>query len=277
MKLKILTLTCALGLLALETGIKATDVVPEACQAKCDKTNKQTYGFVKCTACKLDAKAKATASGGLSGRNAPSSDTSSNTSSGTSSNTSSKTAGDACKTQPFCIKGDPAQSVFKCSKCKLEAKAKETASGGLSGRNAPSSGTSSKTSSNTSSKTSSEVSPGISSGNSDKGVSDLTTTMNTEGAPYLCSKGSFITHKVTLRSGKGVLCKNSVVAAFAKLHCVGKGDFDSSQCATQYMDAAIAKQGGKTPQEILNEAAEKGSGAMQAFAARFKRTDTNAD
>lgn len=200
MKLKILTLTCAVGLFALGTGIKAADVPVAGCESECAK------GVVKCKVCAFEKKASSTASSKLSS-------TTSNKSSNTASSGTSKTS-----------PGTPSGKVVE----------------------------------------------------SDTGVSDLTTTMNTKGAPYLCSKGSLLTNKVTLRSGNGLLCKNSVVAAFAKLHCVGQGDFDTSQCATKYMDAAIAKAGGN-PQAILDEAAEKGTGAIKAFAARFKSTNANAD
>jgi hypothetical protein len=101
--------------------------------------------------------------------------------------------------------------------------------------------------------------------------------MNTKEPAYLCSKGSLLSNKVTLRSLNGVACKIPVVAAFAKLHCVGKGDFDTSQCATKYMDAAIAKEVGKSPQEILDDAAVKGSGAIKAFATRFKSANAPTD
>lgn len=88
MKLKILMLTCAVGLLALETGIKAIGV-PAGCETECAK------GTVKCKICAFEKKASGTVSEKLSSTTShKSSGTSSHTTSGTSSHTTSGTSSD---------------------------------------------------------------------------------------------------------------------------------------------------------------------------------------
>lgn len=87
MKLKLLTLTCAVGLFALGTGIKAADVPVAGCESECAK------GAVKCKICGFEKKASSTASSKLSSTTShKSSDTVSSGTSKTSPGTpSSKT------------------------------------------------------------------------------------------------------------------------------------------------------------------------------------------
>lgn len=46
----------------------------------------------------------------------------------------------------------------------------------------------------------------------------------------LCKKASFFSGDISLRSGKGILCKTETVGVFAMSLCYGYSDFKSSGC-----------------------------------------------
>ncbi len=65
-------------------------------------------------------------------------------------------------------------------------------------------------------------------------ITSAVTQAKTKGAPYLCRKGSFWDFQFSIRSAKGNLCKNKVIAALAVYMCLEKNleQFTDSGCYT---------------------------------------------